>query len=389
MNTRVVVGLALLVGAALVGTPSPASAELKVGLGGFMRLDVVQTDKLFGASRTPGIKDTPLDTDEVKDKRETVLDARGSRLRVNISGAAEEINFTGLVEAEFTGSDGDARTSNSRGLRLRHAFARADHPSGFSLLAGQFWSLFSNIVTVPPPDRVGGSQAAILVARQPQLRLGYRTSLGPRIGELSFEADVEKQALENLGSTAVDESQGGGQDIPLFVGKVLWLHPIFRVEAAGAAGSNRVVLDDASDDRDTAWGVQASAAVKISQVTLAGHYDHLNGLQRLAGGRFPSVFLVGADVRNVESDAWYAGLTYRLTKATSFNFLYGWEKADEIPVAFTGTRQKEHRSIQVNVLHNFWQQWRVGLEYLRFDVEAFNGTEGDANIVQGALWFFF
>ncbi len=388
MKKWVVLGLAVLIGATLVGMPLPAAAQPKVGIRGFVRLDILSGDKLLGGTPTPNVRNTPLDTDKEKDNRETVLDARQSRLVVTFSDTAGGVNFSGLIEADFNTSDGNALTSNSRHLLVRHAFARADHPSGFFLLAGQWWSLFSNIVSVPPPS-VFESQAARLVARQPQLKVGYRIPLDQTMGNLLFEAAVEKHSVENLGSTAVNESQGEGEDLPLFVGKVSWFHPIFEAEVAGAAGRNRVILTGGDDDRETAWGVQVSVGVKIGPVRLAGHYDHMDGLQRLGGGRFPSAFLVGTDVRNVESDGWYAGLTYDLTTATSFNVLYGWEKADEIPGAFTGTNQKRHQSLQVNVQHKFWQRWQVGLEYKRFDVEAFNGTEGDANVIHGALWYFF
>ncbi len=390
MKKWVVLGLALLFAATLVGMPSPAAAQPKVGIRGFVLLDFQYGDKLFGGVPIPSVANTPLDTNKEKDHRETVLDARQSRLAVTVSDTAGGVNFSGLIEADFFTTDGNALTSNSRHLGVRHAFARADHPSGFFLLAGQFWSLFSNIVSVPAPNTfTAGAAAGRLVARQPQLKVGYRRALSPQMGNLVFEADVEKHSLDNLGSTAVDESQGEGQDLPLFVGKVSWFHPIFEAEAAGAVGSNRVILTGGDDDREPVWGVQVSVGVKIGPVRLAGHYNHLDGLQRLAAGRFPSAFLVGTDVRNVESDGWYAGLTYDLTTATSFNFLYGWEKADEIPGAFTGARQEKHRTIQVTVLHKFWERWQVGFEYRRFDVEAFDGTEGDANFFHAALWYFF
>ncbi len=384
-------GLALLFGATLVGTPSPTAAELKVGIGGFILLDLQYGDKVFTGGPVPSVANTPLDTDKERDHSETVVDARQSRLRVTASDTVGSVSFSGLVEADFAGSDGDALVSNSRRFQLRHAFARADHSSGFSLLAGQFWSLFSNIVSVPAADTfTAGAAAGRLVARQPQLKVGYRVPLEPQMGNLLFEADVEKHSLQNLGSTAVDESQGSGQDIPLFVGKVSWFHPVFEAEAAGAAGSNRVILVGGDDDRKAAWGVEASVGVKIGPVRLAGHYNHLDGLQRLAAGRFPSAFLVGTDVRNVESDGWYAGLTYKFSGATSFNVLYGWERADEIQAAgFTGTRKKRHQSIQANVFHKFWERWQIGFEYRRFDVEAFDGTEGDANFYHVALWYFF
>ncbi len=390
MKKWVVVGVALLFGAALVGMPLPAAAQPKVGIRGFVLLDIQYGDKLFGGVPIPSVANTPLDTNKEKDHRETVLDARQSRLAVTFSDTAGGMNFSGLIETDFFTNDGNALVSNSRHLTLRHAFARADHPSGFFLLAGQYWSLFSNIVSVSAPTTfTAGAAAGRLVARQPQLKVGYRIPLDQTRGNLVFEADVEKHSVENLGSTAVDESQGEGQDLPLFIGKVSWFHPIFEVEAAGAAGRNRVILVGGGDDRETSWGAQVSVGVNVGPVRLAGHYNHLDGLQRLAGGRFPSAFLVGTDVRNVESDGWYAGATYNFTKDTSLNFLYGWEKADEIAGAFTGTRQEKHRTIQVTVLHKFWERWQVGFEYRRFDVEAFDGTEGDANFFHTALWFFF
>ncbi len=387
----VVLGLVVLFGAMLVGMPSPAAADLKVGISGYVKLDIQVSDKLFGGNPSPNVSATPLDTDKEKDNTETVLDVRETRFRVTASDEVAGVKLSSNVEVDFFTFDGNAKVSNSRHLRLRHAFARADHPSGFFLLAGQWWSLFANIVTVPPPAQVDfSSQAAKLFTRQPQLKVGYKTPLAPGMGELVFEADVEKSSLDNLGSAAVDESQGAGQDLPLFTGKVSWFHPIFQVEAAGAAGRNRVILVGGDDDRDTAWGAQVSVGVNIGPVRLAGHYDHMDGLQRLGNDRFPSAFLVGTKVENVESDAWYAGLTYNLTKETSFNFLYGWEEADEIKAAgFTGTKQERHRTIHVNVMHKFWKRWMAGLEYRRFDVDAFNGTDGDANFVHGALWFFF
>jgi predicted porin len=119
-----------------------------------------------------------------------------------------------------------------------------------------------------------------------------------------------------------------------------------------------------------------------------GHYHHSDGLNRLASGDFPTAFLVGTRLENVESDGWYAGVTYRLTKNTSLNAVYGYATADEIPVAFTGNSLEKHRSIHANIIHKFWDRWQVGLEYKRFDVDAFNGRSGDVNFINGALWYF-
>ncbi len=390
-NPAVVWGLVTLGGAALAGVPSPAAAELKVGIGGFIRLDAIYSDKDIGSSPAVSAGGTPLDTDKERDHGQTLIDARQSRLRVTFSDDVFGVAMSGQVEADFLSSDGNALSSNSRHFQLRHAFARADHPSGFFGLAGQYWTLLRN-VDVGQFDIVGASPPGTIPARQPQLRVGYRTPVGD--GSLVFEADVEKQSLDNLGSTAVDESQGEGQDIPLFGGKIIWLHPRVRVEVGGAGGRNRVVLPGGKTETDTAIGVEASLQVNLAPVTLVGHVQRLDGLGRLAGAGFGSqVFLVGNQVESVASYGFYAGAKWALTKATSLNAVYAYSKLDDDAVKGTGrspaTTHETRQSIHANAIHRFWERWQVGLEYARFEVETFDGTDGTANVVLFALWYFF
>ncbi len=390
-NPAVAWGLATLCGAVLAGAPPPAAAELKVGVGGFIRLDAIYSDKDIGSSPAVSAAQTPLDTEKEKDHGQTLIDARQSRLRVTFSDEVLGVAMSGQIEADFLSNDGNALTSNSRHFQLRHAFARADHPSGFFGLAGQYWTLLRN-VDVGQMDILGASPPGTIPARQPQLRVGYRRPAGD--GNLVFEADVEKQSLENLGSTAVDESQGEGQDIPLFGGKVMWLHPRFGVEVAGAGGRNRVVLKGGKTESDTALGVEASLQVNLAPVTLFGHVQRLDGLGRLAGAGFGSqVFLVGDRVESVASHGFYGGAKWALTKATSLNAVYAYSRLESDAVKGTGqspaTTRKTRRSIHANIIHKFWGRWQVGLEYARFDVETFDGTDGKANVALLALWYFF
>ncbi|MFQ5990465.1 MAG: hypothetical protein ACE5K9_11175 [Candidatus Methylomirabilales bacterium] len=103
--------------------------------------------------------------------------------------------------------------------------------------------------------------------------------------------------------------------------------------------------------------------------------------------------MIANKVKNVDTDGFYVGAGVALTKATSVNGVFGWHEADSLAGAFdlatTPESLEMHQSIHVNILHNFWQRFRAGLEYRRFDVEAFNGIEGDVNFVHGAVWFFF
>ncbi len=395
MKKWAVLGVALLFGAVLAGAPSPAAAELKVGVSGYVKLDIQYSDKILGDAPglpSPGPASVPLDVpgNVDLDNSQTLIDARESRLRVTFSDEVAGVKLSGRIESDFFTVTGGAGTSNSRQARLRHAFARADHPSGFFFLAGQTWSLFMNS-DIAQPDLVDfNGPAGQVFARQPQLRVGYKTPLARGMGDLVFEADVERHSHSATDpASSVFESEGEGQ-VPLFAGKVSWLHPRFQAEAAFAVADNKVILANGNDVSKTASGFQVSAQANFDPFTVFGHYQMIDGLGRLANGDFPTNFFVApSTVENVESTGFYVGATYNLTKDTSVTGMYGWAEADSIPVVFTGASLETHTSIHVNIIHKFWQRWQAGLEYRRFDVEAFNGTSGDVNILHGALWFFF
>ncbi len=390
------VGAAALLGASLAAWPTDGRAELKVGVSGYIKLDVQYSDKLTGSFPSPAPSDTPLDSNTDKDHSQTIIDARQSRLRATFSDDIAGVKTSGRIEADFFNGEGTALTSNSRNFRLRHAFVRGEHSSGFFVLAGQTWSLFMNS-EVAQPDLVDfNGPAGQIFARQPQLRVGYTVPLGP-LGDLLLEADVEKHSVPDFRGTAaaptaaaasVDTSQGEGQDVPLVAGKVTWLGKPVKVEAAFAWARNRAILTGGVDTDENAWAAEVSAEVTFGPVTLFGHYHHVDGLGRLANGDFPTAFLLGTSIENVETDGWYAGATYHLTKNTAFTGVYGYHKADR-NAGFGATALEKHQSIHANVIHKFWERWQVGLEYRRFDVDAFDGQEGDVNSVFGAVWYFF
>lgn len=400
MHRKWVVGaLALILGVVLAGMPSTAAAELKVGISGYIKLDVQYSDKLIGGAPSPGPGSTPLDTvggvaNTVPDNSQTNLDARQSRLRATFSDEVKGVKLSGRIETDFFTTEGNARVSNSRGLRLRHAFARGDHPSGFFLLGGQYWSLFMNSDIAQPSIIDFNGPAGQLFARQPQLRVGYKAPLGGEVGTVVLEVDIEKHSVNDLGGSP-DEGQGEAQ-APLFAGKVSLFGKVVDASAGFAVANNNVVLATGAEADDTAWGFQTSAQVKFDvglPARVFAHYQHIDGLGRLANQDFTNAFLVASRIENLESDGFYVGGGVKVGPNTSVNGVFGWSEADSIPGVFDAVATPEsletHRSIHVNIMHNFWEHFRAGVEYRRFDVEAFNGVEGDVNFVHGAVYFFF
>ncbi len=376
------------VGVALFAA-GPAAAAVSVS--GYVKLDVQYSDKIMGGGfPSPGVAATPLDTNKEADNKQTLLDARQSRIRVTFDDNVGGVKMSGRIEGDFFTGEGTALTSNSRGLRLRHAFARADHPAGFFLLAGQTWSIYMNDSIAQPNLIDFSGPAGQIFGRQPQLRVGWQNPMGP-MGTLVLEGGVEKHSVRDLGSASVNEAQGEGQKTPLLVGKVSWLHSIFQAETALAVGNNTVILAGGDDETKSAWAFQVSAQATITPVTLFAHYQNQKGLGRLLNGDFATAGLTAANkLENIESQGFYVGASFALSPDTSINGVYGWAKADEdTSIGFTGTSLEKHQSIHVNILQKFWKNWQAGVEYQHYKVDAFDGTNGDANIIQGAIWYFF
>ena len=181
--------LLLVVGALLLG-PTVASAELKVGINGSIKLDVLYNSKNFGINSGPA--NVPLDTDpkapaagtnsnaarDRRDNGETRFDARESRFTITATDKISNVSMKGLLEIDFYGEDaeGNVLTFGSRGPRLFHAFTQADVDMGNKrtgyFLIGQTWSYFQNSEIAVPTTVDFNGPAGQHYARQPQLRVG-------------------------------------------------------------------------------------------------------------------------------------------------------------------------------------------------------------------------
>ncbi len=94
--------------------------------------------------------------------------------------------------------------------------------------------------------------------------------------------------------------------------------------------------------------------------------------------------------RDIKSTGFYVGARFALLPDTWLHGVYGWHKADEKDsIGFSGTALKTQQTITVNIVQNFWQRWRAGVQYNRYDVKAFNGAKGDRDLVQGVVYYFF
>jgi hypothetical protein len=189
----------------LLGPPAAGAQALRdfqLSISGWTRLNVLVMDTLAitGAgspfvvpARIPFTEGPAVDPELVN--TQTILDARRARLRIGTSGLAGQTRISSLIEGDFSTGDGNARVSNSRTLRLRHAYARGDMANGFFLLAGQTWGVISEYqygVGVHRTLDEFGAPGQIFT-RQPQVRAGWQGRLLG--GTFIIDGVVEKQSL--------------------------------------------------------------------------------------------------------------------------------------------------------------------------------------------------
>ena len=405
--TTIIAGALFLMGWSTLFT-SPAWAQAKVSITGSVRFNAIFSDRIYaGGTQSIAPGNIPFDSgpkaEKERDHRETILDARRSRIQIDISDTAPgNITLAGRIQADFDTSDGNALTSNSRHLRLRLAYGQASLPNGFTLRAGQARTIVSEF----GDNLIGGVGVAEVInendyfdqlqARQPALQVAWTSKMGG--GDLTVGAGVEKQAVgvkSRTGlSTVVDERQGEGQDVPLIGAGVRYRSPLFSVFARGAAAKARVILSGTGKDEDEAvWLAAISAEVKpTAMLTLVGQYWVSNGLNRI-NGTFNDVALVNGKLEGVEAQAFHVGAQLRLTKDVRFNAVYQWMKADDNAKIFdltasSGDKEK-FQAINLNVIYAFWARWDAGLEYMHAKVESFGDSDGTINIVNFRLRFNF
>jgi len=397
---------------------------LKVSIDGYVKLDAAFQDQIDTAGRfriAPAPPNVAFDEGPGRDparaeQGQFLFDARQTRVRVRASDEFGDVGLRGLVEADFFGGsasdDVTSTVSNSGVFRLRHAKGEMEIPLGpghLTVLAGQWWSAFQND-EIPFPNLVDfNGPAGQLFGRHPQVRLTYAIPFGER-RELRLIADAEAQTVNFLDTGrstpqfnfTTANGPGGpsrqeGQDLPALVGKIQWLSDVFRAEVAGIASRAKGFAPNGGSGSTFVYGLQGSLNIPIGALTVHLHADALHGMNRVANGDYPDAVFLGPKrgVAAIDTVGTYAGLSYKLTKTTTLDALYGFRGADPSGRSGFGRGSRgqtdlvRQESIHVNVLQQLFGRVQVGLEYERLMIEAFRNNSGSENIYHAAVWFFF
>lgn len=374
-----------------------AFAEMQVGMYGFVKLDVLQVNRLTGNFPEIFPFNVPLSNNPADHHSQTILDARNSRFGVLATDELWGIKMRGAIEGDFFDAAGDAISFNSREFRLRLAYAKAEIPNGVFFVFGQYWTLIMNIPDIEAPWTVNTNVTPVgeSIARQPQARFGYKHTVCG-LGDIQLEGSAEKHAFNDLGFTTPsgsDPAQGCEQRWPLLAVKASWLSEKFKCSLGAAGTQCNYVLNDAGTLLNQyVWTIIGIASYKWNHLTLWGTANHTVGLNSLYSGFFANMALTRANrFLPFKSNGGAAALRYDWIDSVLFSdVIYGIQIGERIPhFRFTGDGLKTMKDFHLNIFYRFWEKWLVGLEYQAIFVKAFNGKTGNANAIHFGAWYTF
>ncbi len=415
--------------------PSPANAELKVGISGNIRLNMTYTDVIAqnGASQEFAPSALPYTKGPGKnrelDNSQTAIDARRTRIQVNVADEVGMTKLSAFIQTDFDTSDGSATGTNSRHQRIRLAWAQAQTPTGWILRAGQSRTMLSEFGDnlfggVGAPDIVDENGHWDQIAgRQPGIWLGWTNKMmgGDLIAGVGMEkASAAVKTTTGLAATGtVAPAQGTGEDVPFFGAAARFRTPLWAIFVRGGTQKQRVIQTGPVDGNSTAlqgWLGAITAEITPGPLTVYAQYWRGDGLNRLStNGEFSDVSMGQAvasnaaagfggsgstgkanavnHLRPITTDNWHAGAEYKLTKDLKATAVYEWASGQPNRRIFDLTAasldQAKFQDIHVGLGYTFWSRFNFGLEYQWGRVNSFGSSLGDLHGVNSRLHFYF
>lgn len=372
-----------------------AEAKMEIDVYGFVKVDLLTADRIVGNLGEIFPPLVPLDDDCADLHSQTIIDARSSRIGVKATDEICDIKMKGVIEGDFFTVDGDARAFNGRHFRLRLAYAKAEDPSGFFLLAGQYWTLPMGDPEIPslPNANSNITPVGTPISRQPQIRVGYKKKIDDT-SSILLEASIEKHAFNRLGFLTItggDTAQGTEQRFPLLAGKITWLMNALKWNVSFAGTESEVIFDSKGHKRDRyVWLAVTTASYKWNCLTLYATLHRTHGLNRIFSSFLFDLVLDDAfHLHCLDATGGTVGLRLDFIENILWtDIIYGWDFASNKSIIFDETRKK-YQDFRLNVFYKFWEHWQLALEYQKVLVETYNKKHGSVNAIHLGIWYFF
>lgn len=305
------------------------------------------------------------------------FDARASRLGFETITATDYGDVRVLVETDFYGSGGSKLSSNSVGLRLRHAIFEVG-----PWLVGQYWSNFPDLGAAPYLMDFGGPVGLPAASRLPQIRYTQKPAENHSVS-VSIEQPVQdfagadtvlfQSGFNNISENSIDET-------PELVGRYTFSNGWMRQSFAGAG--RKLTYDTGnSGERDSAYGYAFTYQGKFSTVGNSNVYysaTFADGASRyITHQTTSSAVLYNNSLYRIKGKAFNIGYTQAWNPRWTSTFNVGMNEYDipkETPQY--GPTMSGSKSFFTNLMWKPIPKALIGIEYQYAEIEDDNGREG-------------
>jgi hypothetical protein len=350
-------------------------ADTEIRIGGYAKLDLVYSDVSAGDKSAfdqfYGPTTVPLHSSAVLEENQTVLHARQSRINIATASNTDYGKLTTFFEGDFFGAGGDQTVSNSYALRLRHFYGQLG-----KVLAGQTWTTFQVVESIPETLDFGGPAAAIFI-RQAQVRWTEPMSFG----SLQF-------SLENPETTYYDNLTASKQAVD----DDTLPDMIARANIRAGKGIYSVGLmirnlrfDDGVDDDDV-WGgaVMAGGRIPVMEKDdIRFQLMYGNALGRYMNTGFAGAMMDGSDHLDA-LDQWGGFVAYRhmWKDGLRSSLIYSFGQADNNLDRVAASANETIQSAHANLIWSPVPKVDLGIEYIYGAREQEDGRHGELNRFQ-------
>lgn len=361
-------------------------SDTSVTVGGYAKLDAIWSDRSVGVDSagdqqfSPGL--IPVGPSAGAHKRDQVtLHARQSRLWLGTSTPTARGVLRTYIEGDFFGAEGNESSTNSNGLRVRHAYGVLGN-----LLAGQTWTNFFDERAYAETLDFGGPAGQVFV-RQAQVRWTQAFSSG----SWSISAESPESLLAVPGAATPFRSDN--DHAPDLTARV----SLARAGATYSLGllAREIAVDSAASPAASArqWG----GAVALAGVIPAGNRDDVrfdfnagNAIGRYQTLAFLPDGYVGADGRLRLARQASGFIAFRHFWSESLRSTLEVSAATSSPPEGTASGiNRSDRSQHLNLIWSPVAAVNLGGELVRGQRTVVGGASGRLNRLQFSAQYLF
>jgi hypothetical protein len=350
-------------------------------VGGYVKLDIIYNDVSAGDDSQANIEyspsEVPLENTTTGEEDEIVFNGRESRMWLKSTTPTDMGPLKTHLEMDFDTTSGNQVVSNSRGMRLRHAYGTLNN-----WLFGQTWSLFMHLDSLPEINDFGGPTGSMFV-RQAQLR--YTMALNDT-NSLAFSLENPETYFYDGGFNVADDD-----NMPDVI--VRWsMNPTWGNLSAAVMVRNLVVDNGAVDDSATAVAGQVGGVLKIgAKDSLMGAVQYGQGIGRYSSlASHPDATVdASGNLDALDQVAGFIGYQHYWVGTWRSSFIVGYSKADDPAEINTTDATEKTLSFHANLMYSPVEHSRLGIEFIRGTRDTYDGQEGELNRVQFSAMFDF